>query len=74
VRIGDPVVEGRRAAVEWWTTAEEPGWGPPRPDPAVTIVGCLLLRFSAAGLCEELREAWNVEFGRRLEPHPGWGR
>jgi SnoaL-like domain len=74
VRFGEPVLEGRRAAVEWWTTAEEPEWGPPREDPAVTLAGCMILRFDSAGLCEELRESWNVEFGGRLDPHPGWGR
>ena len=73
VRFGEPVVEGSRVAVEWWTTAEEPGWGPAREEPAVTLAGCMILRFGSDGRCEELRESWNVEFGKRLDPPPGWG-
>jgi uncharacterized protein (TIGR02246 family) len=66
VRFGRPVVEGRRAAVEWWATFVDPDEG------EITLPGCLLLRFDDAGRCEELREYWHVEPARR-EPPPGWG-
>jgi SnoaL-like domain len=67
VLIGTPIVEGNRAAVEWWATytdAEE-GEG--------TLPGILFLRFAPDGRCEELRETWNWSGGTH-EPHPGWGR
>jgi hypothetical protein len=66
VRFGVPVGEGRRAAVEWWTTMTDPDEG------EVTLAGCLLLRFDVSGRCEELREYWHVEAGAR-EPPVGWG-
>lgn len=44
------------ATVEWWATFHDEG------EP-VTLPGCLVLRFGADGLCEELREYWHVETG-----------
>ena len=38
----------------------------------ITLPGCLLLRFAPGGRCEELREYWHVEEGRR-DPPAGWG-
>jgi ketosteroid isomerase-like protein len=67
VRVGEPVVEGNRAAVEWWATLRDPD------DGEVTLPGCLVLRFADDGRCEELREYWHLEPGLR-EPRPGWGR
>lgn len=65
LRFGEPVVEGRKAVVEWWAIMRDQGaW--------ITLPGCLLLRFAADGRCEELREYWHVEDGRH-EPPPGWG-
>lgn len=65
VRMGRPFVDGSRVAVEWWTTMIDGA-------EAVTLPGCLLLRFAAEGRCSELREYWHVEPGKR-EPFPGWG-
>ena len=65
VRFGRPVVEGRRVAVEWWTTMVDDG-------DEITLPGCLLLRFGDDGRCVALREYWHVEQGR-VEPPPGWG-
>ena len=65
LRFGAPVVDGNRAAVEWWGTMMDAG------EP-VTLVGILMLRFSGDGRCEELREAWVAEPERR-DPPPGWG-
>lgn len=66
VRFGEPVVDGPRVAVEWWTTATRDGkpW---------TAAGCLFLRFDSAGLCEELRECWHTAEGT-LAPPDSWGR
>ncbi|HEY7197907.1 MAG TPA: nuclear transport factor 2 family protein [Gaiellaceae bacterium] len=65
VVLGEPVEEGDRVAVEWWTTMREEG-------EEVTLPGCLVLRFAPDGRCEELREYWHLERGRR-EPPTGWG-
>jgi hypothetical protein len=64
VRMGRPFVEGSGVAVEWWTTMIEDG-------EAVTLPGCLLLRFAADG-CSELREYWHVQ-PRTHEPFSDWG-
>lgn len=65
VRMGHPFVDGRRVAVEWWTTMIDEGR-------EVTLPGCLLLRLEADGRCSDLREYWAVEPGRRA-PFAGWG-
>ncbi|MGH3012414.1 MAG: nuclear transport factor 2 family protein [Gaiellaceae bacterium] len=65
LRFGEPVVEGSKAVVEWWAVMRDDGaW--------ITLPGALLLRFAADGRCEELREYWHVDDGRR-EPPLGWG-
>jgi ketosteroid isomerase-like protein len=66
VWFGEPIVDGRRVAVEWWATMQDEG-------AQVTLPGCLVLRFGADGRCEELREYWHLERGRH-QPHHGWGR
>lgn len=67
VQWGTPVVAGNRMAVEWWATMRETEEGD------LTLPGCLFLRFSDDGLCEELREYWHVEVGSRVPPRSGWG-
>ena len=66
LRFGEPIVVGKRAAVEWWATMREHGED-------VTLPGILVLRFAPDGRCEELREAWHLEPGHR-DPPAGWGR
>jgi nuclear transport factor 2 (NTF2) superfamily protein len=66
LRFGEPIVAGRRAAVEWWAQYREGGKD-------VKLAGILYLRFVPDGRCEELREAWHEEEGRH-EPPEGWGR
>jgi uncharacterized protein (TIGR02246 family) len=66
LRFGEPVVEGNRAAVEWWGTMRDAG-------EEITLPGILVLRFASDGRCEELREYWHVESGR-FDPPAGWGR
>ena len=65
VRMGQPFVDGRRVAVEWWTTMIDDG-------EEVTLPGCLLLSFDGDGRCRDLREYWHLERGRR-GPFAGWG-
>jgi ketosteroid isomerase-like protein len=66
LQLGEPVVEGSRAAVEWWATMRD-------GKDEVTLPGILMLRFAPDGRCEELRETWHAEPGR-VEPPAGWGR
>jgi ketosteroid isomerase-like protein len=66
VTIGRPVVQGLRAAVEWWTTLVD------AEDGESTVPGCLVLRFVEDGRCGELREYWHSGSGF-VAPPPGWG-
>jgi len=65
VEMGEPLVVGNDAVVEWWTRMRNDG-------DEITLVGCLLLHFAPDGRCEDLREYWNYESGL-LPPHEGWG-
>ncbi len=65
VTMGRPVVDGPRAAVEFWTTMENSG-------AEVTLVGCLLLTFDDDGRCRTLDEYYEFAEGR-LEPPDNWG-
>ena len=64
-RFGDPIVDGDRVAVEWWTTMRSDG------DP-VSLVGCLLLSFAGDGRCQALRECWNLT-EQLQDPPADWG-
>ena len=66
LRFGKPIVEGDRAAVEWWAVMDVEG------DASGTLPGELYLIFGPDGRCRELREYWHWEEGRR-DPPPGWG-
>src|SRR2546422_976684 len=65
VRFGKPVVEGSRAAVEYWTTMKE-------KVEDVTLAGCIMLRFAKDGLCKELHDYWVLQPGKVPAP-PNWG-
>jgi hypothetical protein len=65
LRFGTPVVDGRRAAVEWWAIIRQ-------GDETITGPGCLVLRFDSEWRCEELREYWR-DFAGLHSPPPGWG-
>ena len=65
VRMGRPFVEGDRVAVEFWANMKVEG-------DDVTLPGCLLLDFDAAGQCRRLREYWHFEPGH-AEPPAEWG-
>lgn len=61
VRFGKPIVEGSRAAVEYWTTMKE-------KVEDVTLAGCVTLRFSRTGHCKELHDYWILQTGRLQRP------
>jgi hypothetical protein len=63
--FGDPIVEGDRAAVQWWAALTENGRD-------ITLAGTSVLRFDGAGLVVSQWDAWNEASGRRA-PHAGWG-
>lgn len=62
--FGEPVVAGRRAAVEWWATWHENG-------ERLTLAGTTVLSFGDDGLVVDHRDYWN-EVDRRETPYPGW--
>jgi len=66
VRFGKPVVEGSRAAVEYWTTMKE-------KLNDVTLAGCIMLHFAKNGLCKELHDYWVLQTGKSQAPL-NWGR
>lgn len=57
-RFGQPVVDGDRAAVDWWAVVTD------RDGSVQTLAGTSLLRFSRDGLVVEQRDAWNHMAGR----------
>ena len=59
--FGAPLVDGDRAAVEWWAFAQEGG-------AEVTLAGISLLRFDPSGLVVEQRDAWAMAEGRVERP------
>jgi len=65
VRFGKPVVEGSRAAVEYWTTMKE-------KVEDVTLAGCITLQFTKNGFCKELHDYWVLQTGK-LQAPLNWG-
>jgi len=63
-RFGRPLVDGDRAAVDWWGVIAS------RDGSVETIAGTSLLRFDPDGLVVEQRDAWESVPGRR--ELPGW--
>jgi len=62
VWMGDPLVAGDRAAVDWWGVITS-------TDGSVeSIAGTSLLRFDADGRVVEQRDVWGAEPGRRDLP------
>ncbi len=60
VTMGEPLLDGNRAVVEWWTTTND-----------ATDCGALVLSFEGEK-CQGLREYWNLAEGRLAAPE-GWG-
>ena len=66
VWMGEPIVEGERAAVSWWASLLDEGTN-------TTLAGTSMLRFNPDGQVTEQWDTWNV-IGERLEPPRGWGQ
>jgi ketosteroid isomerase-like protein len=64
-RFGEPVVEGDRAAVEYWAILRSDGKDH-------TLFGVAVLRFGPDGLVVSQRDYWSMQEGRRGPPE-GWG-
>ena len=60
VWMGEPIVDGDRAAVPWWASLREEG-------AALTLAGTSVMRFDADGLVVEQWDSWN-QLGERREP------
>jgi hypothetical protein len=63
-RFGTPVVQGDRAAVEWWASWDE-------NDAPVTLAGATLLTFDSSGQIIDHRDYWNDATGR-VRPYDGF--
>jgi hypothetical protein len=66
VWVGQPVVQGDRAAVEWWGVLVVDG------EPH-TFAGTAWLRFDEEGRVVEENDYWQSA-ARRVEPWADWGR
>jgi hypothetical protein len=62
--FGDPIVDGDRAAVQWWASWVEEAQ-------AVTMAGVTILRFDDEGKVSEHRDYWN-QIDSRVNPYAGW--
>ena len=62
--FGEPVANGDRAAVEWWSSWSEGGHD-------LTMAGVTILRFDADDLVVDHRDYWN-QLDRREPPFDGW--
>jgi predicted SnoaL-like aldol condensation-catalyzing enzyme len=64
-RFGEPIVDGSRAAVQWWATFVEEGRD-------ITLAGTSVLRFNDDGLVTDEWDAWE-EIESHRSPPEGWG-
>lgn len=64
--FGEPIVDGNRAAIQWWASLIEDGQ-------EITYAGTSVLRFDADGLVADEWDTWN-QADERHEPLPGWGQ
>ena len=62
-RFGTPVVDGDRAAVDWWAVVTSSDGS------AETLAGTSLLWFDDDGRVVEQRDTWSAERGRHELPH-----
>jgi hypothetical protein len=66
VWMGDPIVSGDRAAIEWWAVTVENG-------KEVSLAGTSIVRFDSAGKAVEQTDYWGTAEGR-TPPFEGWGQ
>jgi SnoaL-like domain len=66
VWMGDPIVSGDRAAIEWWAAVIEHG-------NQVSLAGTSIVRFAEDGRALEQTDYWGQADGR-TPPFDGWGR
>ena len=64
VWMGDPIVAGDRAAIEWWAVVIENG-------KQVSLAGTSIVRFDDAGRAVEQADYWGMTDGR-TPPWSGW--
>jgi hypothetical protein len=66
VWMGDPIVAGDRAAIEWWAVVTQDG-------KQSSLAGTSILRFDEDGLTVEQTDYWGESEGR-TPPFEGWGQ
>jgi SnoaL-like domain len=66
VWVGDPIVAGDRAAIEWWAVAIENG-------KLISLAGTSIIRFDEDGRAVEQNDYWGQADGR-TPPWKGWGQ
>jgi hypothetical protein len=66
VSMGDPIVAGNRAAIEWWAVIIDNG-------KEVSLAGTSVLRFDENGRTIEQTDYWGNADGR-IPPWGGWAR
>jgi len=66
VWMGEPIVTGDRAAIEWWAVVKENGQ-------EVSLAGTSIVRFADDGRVIEQSDYWGSADGR-TRPWQGWGR
>ena len=66
VWMGDPLVAGDRAAVEWWACVIENG-------KQISLAGTSIVRFDEDGRAVEQTDYWGQAEGR-TPPWKGWGQ
>jgi len=62
-RFGEPVVDGRRAAIDWWAVVTS------KDGSQQSLAGTSLVRFGDDGLVVEQRDAWGESDGVHELPH-----
>ncbi len=66
VWLGEPLVDGDRASVEWWAVVFE-------NSELVSLAGASYLRFDEDGRVVDQHDYWGTAQGR-TPPWPAWGR
>jgi SnoaL-like protein len=66
VWMGDPIVAGDRAMIEWWACVIENG-------KEISLAGTSILRFDEDGRVVDQMDYWGQADGH-IRPFKGWGR